>query len=66
MIASFIIEPDDSGRFIKQLSKRRSTMKKPMILTAAAAFGLLSVMISVTVSKAQVQSTKDFVPPIVF
>ena len=41
-------------------------MKKPMILTAVAAFGLLSVMISVTVSKAQVQSTKDFVPPIVF
>jgi hypothetical protein len=52
-------------------------MKKPMLLTAVAAFGLLSVMTSVAVSHVQAggnttqgqaggNTTKDFVPPIVF
>ena len=50
-------------------------MKKPMFLTAVAAFGLLSVMMSVTVRQAQARGNtaqsdgntkKDFVPPIVF
>ena len=48
--------------------KERATMKKPMLLTAVAAFGLLSVVMLVAVSHAQVRgnTTKDFVPPIVF
>jgi hypothetical protein len=50
-------------------------MKKPMFLTAVAAFGLLSVMMSVAVHQAQARGNtaqsdgntkKDFVPPIVF
>ncbi|MFY9608615.1 MAG: hypothetical protein WAU45_08380 [Blastocatellia bacterium] len=50
-------------------------MKKPMFLTVVAAFGLLSVMMSVAVRQAQARgnttqvlsnTTKDFVPPIVF
>ena len=50
-------------------------MKKPMLLTAVAAFGLLSVVMSVAVSHAQalgditqasVKPTQDSVPPIVF
>jgi hypothetical protein len=50
-------------------------MKKTMLLTAVAAFGLLSVMMSVAVRQAQARGNavqsggntkKDFVPPIVF
>jgi hypothetical protein len=52
----------------KNKRKEHTTMKKPMFLTVVAAVGLLSVMISVAVSHAQVRgnTTKDFVPPIVF
>ena len=43
-------------------------MKKPILLTVVAAFGLLSVMVSVPVRQAHAQgdTSKDFVPPIVF
>jgi hypothetical protein len=43
-------------------------MKKPILLTVVAAFGLLSVMVSVPVRQALAQgnTSKDFVPPIVF
>ena len=43
-------------------------MKKHMLLTVVAAFGLLSVMVSVPVRQATAQgnTSKDFVPPIVF
>ena len=42
-------------------------MKKPMILTVAASFGLLSVMMSVAVRQTQAQGNpNDFVAPIVF
>ena len=43
-------------------------MKKHMLLTVVAAFGLLSVMVSVPVRQAPAQgnTSKDFVPPIVF
>ncbi len=44
-------------------------MKKPILLTAVAAFGLLSVMVSVPVCQAahaQGNTPKDFVPPAVF
>ena len=47
-------------------------MKKHMLLTVVAAFGLLSVMVSVPVRQATAggntskDSSKDFVPPIVF
>jgi hypothetical protein len=58
-------------RFVDSSRKKRkeyATMKKPMLLTAVAASGLLSVMISVAVHQAQAQGNtkKDFVPPIVF
>jgi len=43
-------------------------MKKHILLTVVAAFGLLSVMVSVPVRQAHAQgnTSKDFVPPIVF
>lgn len=43
-------------------------MKKHMLLTVVAAFGLLSVMVSVPVRQALARdnTSKDFVPPIVF
>jgi hypothetical protein len=43
-------------------------MKKPTLLTVGAAFSLLSVMVSVPVRQAHAQgnTSKDFVPPIVF
>lgn len=43
-------------------------MKKHMLLTVVAAFGLLSVMVSVPVRQAPARgnTSKDFVPPIVF
>jgi hypothetical protein len=43
-------------------------MKKHMLVTVVAAFGLLSVMVSVPVRQAPAQgnTSKDFVPPIVF
>ncbi|MGH8508622.1 MAG: hypothetical protein ACREVH_07890 [Gammaproteobacteria bacterium] len=43
-------------------------MKKPIVLTVVAAFGLLSVVMSVPIRQASAQgnTSKDFVPPIVF
>ncbi len=49
-------------------TKEHATMKKHILLTVVAAFGLLSVMVSVPVRQAHAQgnTSKDFVPPIVF
>ncbi|HXF40059.1 MAG TPA: hypothetical protein VN687_10130, partial [Blastocatellia bacterium] len=43
-------------------------MKKPLVWTAVAVFGVLSVMTSVAVRQADARGNtrKDFVPPIVF
>jgi len=43
-------------------------MKKPILSTVVAAFGLLSVLVSVPVPQAGAQgnTSKEFVPPIVF
>jgi hypothetical protein len=48
--------------------KEHATMKKSMFFTVIAAFGLLSIMMSVEVSHAQSpgNTKKDFVPPVVF
>ncbi len=49
-------------------TKERATMKKPILLTVVAAFGLLSVMVSVPDRQAHAQgnTSTDVVPPIVF
>jgi len=55
--------------FMKNIhTKEHATMKKHILLTVVAAFGLLSVMVSVPVRQAHAQgnTSKDFVPPIVF